>query len=315
MTSGRGTKRGVKRRLGIRPGKRDSRLTLRGERGKALRIILFCALGIAAAIALFSFLKPEKQLKSTAEIKRITDRGLLIVGIRNDVPGFSANGEGLEIELAELFAEYLLPDSGEKPVKFVSITAQTAETKLSDGSIDAAIALMQKGGSRNFAYSYPYYTDSCRVIQRKNAPKKELYESLIGYVQNTSASSVLNKYIDSHETKVERSIIDRIRGIEKELPDDAVTFEKKAFASYPDMLTALEHGRIDCAVIPGVYAELYCADYEYEITGLSLGSISYAIASASDEPAIAQLADVFIYELRESGRLDELVKKHGLGGQ
>lgn len=294
---------------------RDNGLTLRGERGKPLRILLFCALGIAAVIALFTLLKPEKQLKATVEMKRITDRGILTVGIRNDVPGFSMDGEGLEVELAELFAEYLLPESGEKPVKFVTITAQTAETKLSDGSIDAAIALMQKDGSGKFAYSYPYYTDSCRVIQRRDAPDKGLDEMLIGYVQNTSASSVLNKYIDAHETKVERSLIDRIRGVEKALPDDAVTFDKKPFASYPDMLVALENGRIDCAVLPGVYAELYLGSYDYEITRESLGSISYAIASSADEPAIAQLADVFIYELRESGRLDELIKKYALGGQ
>lgn len=304
----------MRRRLGIRRGTRHSGLTLRGERGRVLRIVLFVALGIGAAVALFALLKPEKQLKTSAEILRIREKGILTVGIREDVPGFSDDGAGLEIELAELFAEFLLPENGEKPVKLVTVSAQTAETKLSDGSIDAAIALMQKGASSKFAYSYPYYTDSCRVVLRSGGAKKALDDMLIGYVQNTSAAKVLNRYIDAHETKVQRSLIDKLRGIEKELPEGAVTFDKKAFASYPDMLTALVNGRIDCAVLPGVYAQLYSTDYDLE-PSVSLGSISYAIAASSDEPAIAQLADVFIYELRESGRLDELLKKYSLGGE
>ena len=304
----------MRRRLGIRRGTRHSGLTLRGERGRVLRIVLFVALGIGAVVALFALLKPEKQLKTSAEILRIREKGILTVGIREDIPGFSDDGTGLEIELAELFAEFLLPENGEKPVKLVTVSAQTAETKLSDGSIDAAIALMQKGASSKFAYSYPYYTDSCRVVLRSGGAKKALDDMLIGYVQNTSAAKVLNRYIDAHETKVQRSLIDKLRGIEKELPEGAVTFDKKAFASYPDMLSALVNGRIDCAVLPGVYAQLYSSDYDLE-PSVSLGSISYAIAASSDEPAIAQLADVFIYELRESGRLDELLKKYSLGGE
>lgn len=294
-------------------GRRSSGLTLRGERGRVLRILLICALGIAAVIVGFSILKPEKQLKSAAEIRRIEERGILTVGIRSDIPGFSMNGEGLEVELAQRFARFLLPQSGDQPVKFVTVSAQTAQTKLSDGSIDVAIALMQKGGSRKFAYSYPYFTDSCRVIIREGGQRnRDLDQMLIGYVQNTSASSVLSRYIDSHETKVEKSLLDKLRGIEKELPENAVTFDKKAFASYPDLLNALENGRIDCAVLPGVYAELYSDEWDYEILRESIGSISYAIAASADEPAIADLADVFIYELRESGELEEMLKKYEL---
>ena len=82
----------MRRRLGIRRGTRSTGLTLRGERGRPLRILLVSVLALAAAFALFNYLKPEKQLKSAAEVKRITDKGILTVGIRNDIPGFSLNG-------------------------------------------------------------------------------------------------------------------------------------------------------------------------------------------------------------------------------
>ena len=44
----------------------------------------------------------------------------------------------------------------------------------------------------------------------------------------------------------------------------------------------------------------------------SLGNVEYAIASAADEPAVAQLAELFIYDLQKSGELDALLKKYGL---
>lgn len=303
----------MKKRLGIRIGKRGAWLTLRGERGRALRILLYCVLSLAALIAAVYLLKPEKQLMNSAEVRRITDRGMLTVGVRSDIPGFSMDGEGLETELAEKFARFLLPENAENPVKLVTVSAQTASTKLSDGSIDVAIALMQRGASSKFAYSYPYFTDKCRIAVKRGAGEKPLDQMLIGYVQNTSGARVLLSYIDAHETKVETSLIDRLRGIKKELPEDAVTFDKKAFASYPDMLTALSGGIIDCAVLPGVYAELYSKSFDFALTDEPLGSIEYSIAASADEPAIASLADVFIYELRRSGELDKLMEKYSLG--
>ena len=34
--------------------------------------------------------------------------------------------------------------------------------------------------------------------------------------------------------------------------------------------------------------------------------------SPQDEPAVAQLAELFIYDLQKSGELDALLKKYGL---
>ena len=183
---------------------------------------------------------------NTAEMKRIVDRGVLVVGVRDDTPGFSLNGEGLEIELAERFAVYLLPNTeAGSAAKLVTVSGQTAATKLQDGTIDIAIAMMQKGASSKYSYSYAYFTDTCIVAVRAGNESKPLEEMMIGCVQNTAGANVLKNYIDEHETKVRRTLLDRIRGVTPELPANAVTYTKQNFASYPDMLIALsEHSNI-----------------------------------------------------------------------
>lgn len=300
--------RGRKRNSGLLSG-----ITLRGQRGKPLRIALYVLAAIAVIVIGAVLNRPKDQLMNAAEMKRISDRGVLIVGVRDDTPGFALDGEGLEVELARLFADYLLPETeADAAVKLITVSSQTASTKLSDGSIDVAIALMQRGASSKYSYSYPYYTDTCRVAVNEGSEDTPLDQMTIGYVQNTAGQNVLNRYIDEHETKVERSFIDRLRGHTPELPADAVTFTKQAFASYPDMLNALREKRIDGAVLTGVYADRYGESYDFTFHDTELGKVEYAITASADEPAIAQLADVFIYGLRRSGELDALLAKYGL---
>ena len=71
-------------------------------------------------------------------------------------------------------------------------------------------------------------------------------------------------------------------------------------------------GLIDGAAISRVYLNKYSDTYSFAIHSTEIGTIGYALACSSDSPAIAQLADMFIYELNESGKMDELLIKYGL---
>ena len=79
---------------------------------------------------------------STApDTQAIVDRGVLKVGVKNAVQGFSfqdtLTGEykGLEDSLAEMIAEYLGVD-----VEFTTVTAATRGELLDSGDIDAVLA-------------------------------------------------------------------------------------------------------------------------------------------------------------------------------
>lgn len=306
----------------FRSGKHHKRLrlnfSLRGEKGKPVRIALCCAAGLVLLVLLAMLFKPQTQLMNTPEIQRIRERGVLTIGVRDDMPGFAEGGDGLEIELAKRFAAYLLPDvPADAAVKLVTVNSKTAATKLSDGTIDAAAALMPRGTSSKYVYSYPYYTDTCSVLVKSGSETTPLNALVLGYVQGTSGETRLKKYIDAHETKVERTLLDRLKGRTPELPADAITFTTKAFASYPELFDALAHGTISGAAVTGAY----CTKYSEDISAngfirheTDLGSVEYAITAAADEPAVAQLAELFIYDLQKSGELDALLQKYGLSG-
>lgn len=249
---------------------------------------------------------------NTPEIQRIRERGVLAVGVRDDMPLFAEGGEGFEIELAQKFAAYLLPDTaGDAAAKLITVNGKTASTKLSDGTIDAAVALMPRGASSKYVYSYPYYTDTCSVLVKSGSETTPLNELVIGFVQGTAGETRLKKYIDAHETKVERTLIDRLKGRTPELPADAIVFTTKAFASYPELFDALARGTVAGAAVTGAY----CTRYAEEISAhgfirheTSLGNVEYAIASAADEPAVAQLAELFIYDLQKAVSLMHCLK-------
>ncbi len=264
------------RRSFLRDGKQHKKLrlnfTLRGEKGKPVRIALCCAAGLVLLVLLAALLKPRTQLMNTPEIQRIRERGVLAVGVRDDMPLFAEGGEGFEIELAQKFAAYLLPD-----------TAGDADT--------------------------------CSVLVKSGSETTPLNELVIGFVQGTAGETRLKKYIDAHETKVERTLIDRLKGRTPELPADAIVFTTKAFASYPELFDALARGTVAGAVVTGAYCTRYAEDisaHGFIRHETSLGNVEYAIASAADEPAVAQLAELFIYDLQKSGELDALLKKYGL---
>ena len=83
------------------------------------------------------------------DTQAIVDRGVLKVGVKNAVQGFSfqdtLTGEykGLEDSLAEMIAEYLGVD-----VEFTTVTAATRGELLDSGDIDAVLATFTRSARR-----------------------------------------------------------------------------------------------------------------------------------------------------------------------
>lgn len=290
-------------------------ITFKGEAGKHWRRAAYSIAAIVALVLFAGILRPEVQLMNTAEMERISQRGVLTVGVLSDVPGFAENGQGLEIELAKRFAQHILPDTPvDTAVRFVAVTGATASAKLSDGSIDVAIALMDSGMGSSFSYSYAYYTDSCNLIVNAGDERTQLEALSIGYVQNTAAARLLLGYKDAVSEAEEPGLIERILGDENEATPPETVIDTRAFASYPDLINALRRGNISAAAVSGVYCSKYAleSEFEYNEYGALLGTVGYCIAASADEPALAQLADMFIYDLEKSGELDSMLEKYGL---
>ena len=102
-----------------------------------------------------------------ADTQAIVDRGVLKVGVKNAVKGFSfqdtLTGEykGLEDSLAEMIAEHLGVD-----VEFTTVTAATRGELLDSGDIDAVLATftITEERKKTWDFSTPYYTDYVSVL-------------------------------------------------------------------------------------------------------------------------------------------------------
>ena len=299
--------------------RRAGRLTLKGREGRIPRIVLITVGALLLLVLLVSLMRPETQLMGSVEIKRIESKGSLSVGVRGDMPGFCEDGEGFEAELAKLLARRILPDS-EDALSLEVCTVKTVSTKLSDGSIDVAIALQPEGSGSAYSYSYPYFTDKVRLVTlTKENSEKEPRELIIGYIPETAAGSRFTSYVSRVTASEEQNLIEKLLRKPKPTPDPAtaVTIESKKYGSYDELIAALKRGDVDAIALSGAYIYKFfvagAEEYElpeYYLCDTEIGVLKYCVVASSDEPALTQIADMLIYEIGESGLLRELTNKY-----
>ena len=150
-------------------------------------------------------LLPARQPPALApDTQAIVDRGVLKVGVKNAVQGFSfqdtLTGEykGLEDSLAEMIAEYLGVD-----VEFTTVTAATRGELLDSGDIDAVLATftITEERKKSWDFTTPYYTDYVSVlVEDSNGIKDlaDLKDKVVGVSSgSTSARALVKAMIDA----------------------------------------------------------------------------------------------------------------------
>ena len=133
------------------------------------------------------------------DTQAIVDRGVLKVGVKNAVQGFSfqdtLTGEykGLEDSLAEMIAEYLGVD-----VEFTTVTAATRGELLDSGDIDAVLATftITEERKKSWDFTTPYYTDYVSVlVEDSNGIKDlaDLKDKVVGVSSGSTSARALVK--------------------------------------------------------------------------------------------------------------------------
>ena len=283
-----------------------ARFTLTGDEGRLFRRILVGAGAALLLLILFLLGRVEPNAMSTAEIQTLQARGVLKVGVREDMPGMGKDGGGLEYALGDALARRILPDiPAGNSVRYVEVTAMNVDAKLAEGQIDAALSMMPVNAkSAQYVYSRPYYEDPCYFITASDTERLVLQNVSAGCVQNTPGAALLDSYIEGKA----------FAGI-----------TKLSYASYPDMIEAVMRKRVDVALMPELYIRRYLNEtalnpaslipyklYKFRVSGISPGSVSYAVACPADMPALATLSDLMIKEMIEDGSLRALYEEYGL---
>ncbi len=279
--------------------------TLAGDHSKLLSRLLLGAGVLLLLFLVVFFSRTEPNAMASPEIRTIQERGLLRVGLRADMPGMGFEGEGLEAELADLLARRLLPNiPAGNSIRYEEVNAANMDAKMADGQIDLAIAMVPSGEkSGQYVYSHGYYEDKCYFITAVGTEKLVLQNITAGCVQNTPEAELLNQYV---------------------LARPLMNIEQVKFASYPDMLNAVIHGRVDVALMRELYITRYQQEtalnpnslipyklYTFRVSGISPGAVQYAIACPVDTPAIVTVANLMLEDMREDGSLARLYKKYG----
>lgn len=225
----------------------------------------------------------------SVEVKLLEKRGVLRVGIRDDLLGFSNGKEGFEIELAKRLGDAILPTKAGGSVEFVIINSRMMGTKLSDGSIDVAIMQLPMGrNASKYAYSSSYYSDSCVLAINADETNFSLENAEIGVIIDSICETRLDSFITERAAKA----------------------KKIRYATYDLMLGALKSGKIDAIVLTGAYYSMYASEYSLKKHDITLANVEYAFASSLENAAFMEIASAVISDIKNKGELDLLINKY-----
>ena len=237
----------------------------------------------------------------SADIQAIVDRGVLRVGVKSDVPGFGYQDvlteeyTGLEIDLANKIAESL----GINEVECVAVTAATRGQLLDSGDIDMVIATFTINDERKESWNFttPYYTDAVSLLVKKDSGITS-YADLEGKMIGVSTGS----------TSMEALIA--------AAAEAGVTLTQEGnfseYATYPEIKTALDAGRVDAFCVDGSILSGYLDDSVEILDSIRFSPQEYGIATKLSNTGLAEYLDGLINTWLEDGTIDQMIADNGV---
>ncbi|MDO4173571.1 MAG: transporter substrate-binding domain-containing protein [Eubacteriales bacterium] len=242
------------------------------------------------------------EIKTTDAIQDIIDRGYLIVGCKNDVPGLGYYNEetqayeGGEIDLAYYLAAKIFDTSYDDAVKqqlvhFEPVQTDNREKALQDGNVDYIIATYTITDERKEVvdFSNSYYTNSIGLMVNTNsADNSTLREERIRSIVDLD-----NKYIGIISGSTTRN--DFLNYIAR----NAIPIHPKfvTYSSYAEISEELEAGHIDVFCVDVPILKGYLND-DRKILNDRFASQDYGIAAAKGKDGLIDAANTVIEELQ-----------------
>ena len=248
----------------------------------------------------------------SADVQAIVDRGVLKVGVKNAVKGFSfqdtLTGEytGLEDSLAEMIAEHLGVD-----VEFTTVTAATRGELLDSGDIDCVLATFTITDERrkSWDFSTPYYTDYVSVLVEDSSGIKELADlkdKVAGVSSgSTSARALVQAMIEAGVISGDGFDADTFNA---DTWKDGISFRQ--YDDYPAISTALSAGEVDGFCVDKSILAIYKTDGRSYIDA-EFSPQEYGVATKKGS-GFSALCDELVTGWLSDGTIDGLIKDNGL---
>ena len=248
----------------------------------------------------------------SADVQAIIDRGVLKVGVKNAVKGFSfqdtLTGEytGLEDSLAEMIAEHLGVD-----VEFTTVTAATRGELLDSGDIDCVLATftITEERRKGWDFSTPYYTDYVSVLVEDSSGIKalaDLKDKVVGVSSgSTSARALVQEMIDEGVITGEGFSADTFNA---DTWKDGISFRQ--YDDYPAISTALSAGEVNGFCVDKSILAIYKTDGRSYIDA-EFSPQEYGVATKKGS-GFSALCDELVTGWLSDGTIDGLIKENGL---
>ena len=247
-----------------------------------------------------------------ADTQAIVDRGVLKVGVKNAVQGFSfqdtLTGEykGLEDSLAEMIAEHLGVD-----VEFTTVTAATRGELLDSGDIDCVLATftITEERRKSWDFSTPYYTDYVSVLVEDSSGIKalaDLKDKVVGVSSgSTSARALVQEMIDEGVITGEGFNADTFN---TDTWKDGISFRQ--YDDYPAISTALSAGEVNGFCVDKSILAIYKTEGRSYIDA-EFSPQEYGVATKKGS-GFSALCDELVSGWLSDGTIDGLIKENGL---
>ncbi|MDO4667419.1 MAG: transporter substrate-binding domain-containing protein [Streptococcus sp.] len=235
------------------------------------------------------------QADTNQQVEKIKKRGVLNVGVKQDVPNFgyldsdSNTYTGLEVDLAKKVAKQL----GVK-INYVPVTAQTRGPLLDNGQVDIVAATFTITDERKelFNFTTPYYTDASGFLVNKSSKISDV-EDLNGKTIGVAQGSVTRTLLEE---------VAKERGLK---------FNYVELGSYPELAISLRAHRIDAFSVDKSILSGYVSS-KTEILDYSFKSADYGLVTKKSNTELNDYIDQLVVKWKADGSLQKLYDKYHL---
>ena len=267
------------------------------------RIIPLLLLPLLAFLLILPFFRSISALTNSnsdaqleAGVQEIVDRGVLRVGVKQDLPNFgyrdpeSNQYTGMEVEIAKKVAAELGVD-----IEFTPVTAQTRGALLDNGQLDMVIATFTITEERKELYNFttPYYTDAVGFLVRKDSNVQSSWEALDGLTIGVTQGSI------------QWGLLEEIAA------EKGIELNFRELGSNSEVVVALAAHRVDAFSIDQSILSAFLGKTN-ELLDLQYQPSEYGIVTKKSNTDLATYLDGLVQDWTEDGTLQAIYDDFGL---
>jgi putative glutamine transport system substrate-binding protein len=267
---------------------------------KYLALVLLPLLLLLLAVSFLGQAGATTSSKSSAPlaagVQDIVDRGVLRVGVKQDLPNFGYRDPenmqytGMEIEIAKKVAAEL----GVK-IEFTPVTAQTRGALLDNGQLDMVIATFTITDERKELYNFttPYYTDAVGFLVRKDSKIASNWEALDGLTIGVTQGSI------------QWGLLEEIAA------EKGIHFDFRELGSNSEVVVALAARRVDAFSIDQSILSAFLGKSN-QLLDIQYKPSEYGIVTKKSNTELANYLDQLVQNWNKDGSLQTIYNKFGL---